>query len=215
MSPSDKSTKGPSDKSIKGNIIINKLSKQQQQQQQSILKDVPHHINHNNHNYCFIEAHTKDLQEQQAANNTIIQLNKERMAIVNRFNQIISETECKDNICNEKMICNEKNICNEINNMEVKSEYLEKELTILPTTRRIVQEKQKNQSVENPDQRRIVQETQSRGSKKNVESTPTDTIEKSSKINKNSESEMETHVYKVSTNPPCVLGIQLLRVPCM
>ena len=78
-----------------------------------------------------------------------------------------------------------------------------KELTILPTTRRIVQEKQKNQSVENPDQRRIVQETQSRESKKNVESTPTDTTEKSSKINENSESEMETHVYKVSTNPPC------------
>ncbi|OEU07507.1 hypothetical protein FRACYDRAFT_250927 [Fragilariopsis cylindrus CCMP1102] len=108
------------------------------------------------------------------------------MAIVNRFNQLLSETECKDKICNEKITCNE------FNNMEKKNEYLEKEPTILPTTRRILQEKQKIQSVENP-------EKQSRESTKSVKTTPTNTIEKLP----NSESEMKTHVCKVSTNPQC------------
>ena len=72
--------------------------------------------------------------------------------------------------------------------LERKTEFLEKP-TILPTARRILQEKQKIQSVENL-------ETQSRESTK---TTPTNTIEKLP----NSESEMKTHVCKVSTNPQC------------
>jgi hypothetical protein len=43
-----------------------------------------------NHNDCFIEAHNKILDKEQAANNSINRMRKERTTMVNQLNQMIN-----------------------------------------------------------------------------------------------------------------------------
>jgi hypothetical protein len=49
--------------------------------------ELPHELpQQQNHDDCFIEAHNKILDEQQAANDSINQMRKERTTMVNQLN---------------------------------------------------------------------------------------------------------------------------------
>jgi hypothetical protein len=100
----------------------------------------------NNHNNCFIEAHDKILDEQQTANDTIIQRQQERITIVNQVNKmIVIDTVVEDNKNKNIKIATENEIMNIISSEKVplkserKIERSTKTNQSVPTTRRSVQ----------------------------------------------------------------------------
>jgi hypothetical protein len=54
----------------------------------------------NNYNYCFIEAHYKILDKEQAANNSINRMRKERITMVNQLNRMIKIDTVQENTKN-------------------------------------------------------------------------------------------------------------------
>jgi hypothetical protein len=63
--------------------------------------DLPYELlQQQNHNDCFIEAHNKILDEQQAANDSINRMRKERTTMVNQLNRMINIDTVHENIKN-------------------------------------------------------------------------------------------------------------------
>jgi hypothetical protein len=80
---------------VKQSKQLNKLPTIPETQQQ---------INQNNHNYCFIESHDKVLDEQQTANDTIIQRQQEQHTMINQIKKMITiETVLEDNNSNNNL----------------------------------------------------------------------------------------------------------------
>jgi hypothetical protein len=73
-------------------IILREQKNENKSLEQNKIEPAKTHVSlqQQNHNDCFIEAHTKILDEQQAANDSINRMHKERMTMVNQLNRMIT-----------------------------------------------------------------------------------------------------------------------------
>jgi hypothetical protein len=141
------------------------------EQNKNELTKIPELPQQQNHNDCFIEAHNKILDEQQAANESINRMRKERTTMVNQLNWMIKiETVHENNKDNNNDI---GYTITEINNNE-----------IISTEKLQVTRERSNTDTEDikhqvPETRRVVQESQA---KNDTKLPPTDMIQNEEKL---------------------------------
>jgi hypothetical protein len=121
----------------------------------------------NNHNDYFIEAHYKILDEEQAANNSINRMRKERITMVNQLNRMIKIDTVQENTKNNNNDIGYETTENNNNEDIIKTQQVQ-------VTREMSDNKTKDIKDQVPETCRIVQGSQA---KNDNNLTPTDTIQ--------------------------------------
>jgi hypothetical protein len=115
---------------------------------------VPELQQHPNHNDCFIEAHNKILDKEQAANDSINRMQKERTTMVNQLNRMINidtvHENTKDNNNDIGHVITENN-----NNEIIRTEQLQ-------VTRERSDTETEDMKHQVPETRRVVQGSQAK-----------------------------------------------------
>jgi hypothetical protein len=124
----------------------------------------------NNHNDCFIEAHYKILDKEQATNNSINRMRKERIAMVNQLNRMIKIDTVQENTKNNNNDIGYETTENNDNEDIIKTQQVQVTCKTSDTETKDI----KHQVQET---RRIVQGSQAKNDKNDNNLAPTDTIQ--------------------------------------